>query len=83
VDSGTLAGIAVGAVMFGIVLCLLYLGVKFSVEDARRRGKSPILVSIAIIFFFPWGLVAWLLFRPEPIDRDGSGRFRLDDYRVQ
>jgi hypothetical protein len=34
-------------------------------------------------FFFPWGLLAWLIFRPpiDPTKRDR--RFRLEDYRVQ
>jgi hypothetical protein len=47
-----------------------------------RRGKSPWLVSIACVFFFPWGLVAWLLFRPGRIDR-GKDEFELKNYRVQ
>jgi hypothetical protein len=57
---------------------------QWSITDARRRGKSPVLVAVAVILFFPWGLVAWLLFRPQPIDPSSSKRsFRLEDYRVQ
>jgi hypothetical protein len=50
--------------------------------DAGRRGKSPALVFIAVMFFFPWGLISWLLFRPDPIDPPGGG-FNLRDFRSQ
>jgi hypothetical protein len=53
-----------------------------AVRDAERRGKSPVLVAIACVLFFPWGLVAWLIFRPDPIDKGKDG-FELEDYRVQ
>jgi hypothetical protein len=69
-----------------ILLLIVALGItiRACVADARRRGKSPLLVTIAVIFFFPWGPIAWLLFRPEPLDRIGSRRaFRLDDHRLQ
>jgi hypothetical protein len=58
--------------------------VPWSVADAKLRGKSPLLVSLAVVLFFPWGLLAWLVFRPDPIDPTNTKRpFRLDDYRVQ
>ncbi len=38
--------------------------VRWAIEDASRRGKSAVLVFIAVVFFFPLGLAAWLLFRP-------------------
>ena len=63
------------------LLALLAFAVNACVNDARRRGKSPLLVTIAAILFFPWGLIAWLLFRPEPLDPRRT--FRLQDHRVQ
>ena len=55
----------------------------WSVKDARLRGKSPLLVSLGVVLFFPWGLLAWLVFRPE-IKPTGHNRpFRLEDFRVQ
>lgn len=71
-----------------IVSCLFlvvpFLTVKACVEDARSRGKSPLLVTLVIFFFFPLGLILWLLFRPGPLDGGGyAGQFRLDDHRVQ
>lgn len=52
--------------------------------DAKRRGKSPFLVSLIVIFFFPLGLLAWLIFRPPIIDKDEKEKkFELDDFRVQ
>jgi uncharacterized membrane protein YbhN (UPF0104 family) len=61
-------------------LVLFGITIKWCVKDARRRGKSPLLVSIAVIFFFPWGLIAWLIFRPNPLE---GQRFRLENYRAQ
>ena len=57
---------------------------RIAAIDARRRGKSPLLVCLMVIFFFPIGVIAWLLFRPDPIDPDGNGRkFRIEDHRIQ
>ena len=48
-------------------LILALFLVPWSVKDAKLRGKSPLLVSLAVVLFFPWGLIAWLIFRPEPM----------------
>jgi hypothetical protein len=72
--------------LIGVVLALAILGllIQWCMEDARRRGKSGVMLCLAVILFFPWGLVAWLVFRPEPIDRGGRPRrLRLDDHRLQ
>jgi hypothetical protein len=61
-------------------LVLLGITIRWCVNDARRRGKSPVLVCVAAIVFFPWGLIAWLVFRPNPLD---GRRFRLENYRAQ
>ena len=67
-----------------VAFALIALIIQACWTDARRRGKSPLLVTLAVLFFFPLGLIAWLLFRPEPLDGGGSGRsFRLKDHRVQ
>ncbi len=55
------------ALLVGFLLLLLVFAVKACINDARRQGKSPLLVCIAVFGFFPWGLIAWLLFRPEPV----------------
>lgn len=49
-----------------VLLAVLLIGMVLSwaANDARRRGKSPVLVLIAVVFFFPFGLIAWLVFRP-------------------
>ncbi len=58
-----------------MMIVLLALGtmlVFWAIEDAIRRRKSPLFVVIAVVFFFPFGLAAWLLFRPpiaEPASR--------------
>jgi hypothetical protein len=68
----------IGAIFLGAIGYGSYLAAK----DAERRGKSPVLVWIACVLFFPWGLVAWLIFRPDPIDK-GKDEFELEDFRVQ
>jgi hypothetical protein len=79
---GTALDVAAVFLCFALFLGAIIYGIYLAAKDARRRGKSPWLVSIACIFFFPWGLVAWLLFRPGPI-RDGRGKFELENYRAQ
>jgi hypothetical protein len=52
-----------------VVACLACLG--WAASDAKRRGKSALFVCIAVIFFFPFGLLAWLLFRPPLVTGPG------------
>ena len=71
------------AVLFtASILGALYMVSNWCIKDATLRGKSPIFVSIAVILFFPWGLIAWLVFRPDPVD-PLKRPFNLDDYRQQ
>lgn len=70
---------------FGLgVLIAFVILIRVCWNDARRRGKSPFLVCVIVFCFFPLGLIAWLLFRPEP-DNTLAGRqeFRLKDHRLQ
>ena len=78
-ELGQLAGFAV---LIALVLGGLYLASNWCIKDAIRRGRSPVFVSIAVILFFPWGWIAWLVFRPDPIQPD-QRPFRLEDYRQQ
>jgi hypothetical protein len=57
--------------LFGLLILAAYS--LWAVRDATRRNKSAVLVLIAVVFFFPFGLVAWLLFRP-PVSRPGLAR---------
>jgi hypothetical protein len=56
-------GAAVGLVAILSIAFLLWLG-RWAVRDARRRKKPALLVLIAVLLFFPWGWMAWVLFRP-------------------
>ncbi len=75
--------------LFRIVPLLLLLAIyafalRFFAVDAMRRGKSPFLVSLVAVFFFPLGTIAWLLFRPEVTGPSGPPRaFHLEDHRTQ
>jgi formate/nitrite transporter FocA (FNT family) len=77
-----LDAISFAAALF-VILAIVLL-VRWSAADAKLRGKSTLLVSLIVLFLFPWGLIAWLLFRPEPPDAASPKRtFRLEDVRVQ
>jgi hypothetical protein len=80
----TLFGILAIVIGWAAFFVLLALTIRVCIDDARRRGKSPALVCIACILFFPWGTLAWLVFRPDPKDGAGShSSFRLEDHRLQ
>jgi hypothetical protein len=64
------------------LLVALTIVVRFLAADARRRGKSPFLVVLLCFLSFPLGLIAWLIFRPEPVNRRGR-ELRQEDHRVQ
>lgn len=68
----------------GTFLALIFFTIKICVDDARRRGKSPVLVALLVLFSFPLGVIIWLLFRPAPLNTAaGQQPFRLDDHRLQ
>jgi len=70
-----------------LVLCILaavIATIRMCAKDAIRRGKSPWLVTLLVIVFFPVGLLVWLVFRPKIVKPAGSqGKFKLDNSRVQ
>jgi hypothetical protein len=77
-----LDGIVWALLLFPLVLAVFL--VPWSIQDAKLRGKSPLLISLAVVLFFPLGLLAWLIFRPQPMDpTERNRRFHLEDYRVQ
>ncbi len=68
--------------IFIVIMSILYWVIGWCIQDAKNRGKSPGFVTIAVIVFFPWGLIAWLLFRPDLIELQKE-KFKLEDYREQ
>ena len=71
-------------ILAACVLVALAVTVWVCAKDASRRGRSLFLVALLVIFFFPFGMFAWIIFRPEMKDREGNGKqFKLDKYRVQ
>src|ERR1017187_1672852 len=81
---GTGFGIFIGLICFVVVCVILGITIRACIDYAHRRGKSPALVSIAVILSFALGMIDWLLFRPEPLDRvGGHPPFRLDKHRLQ
>jgi hypothetical protein len=74
-------------VAFGLIGLFVLIAFVFTISacpgDARRRGKSPVMVTLAVLVFFPVGLIAWILFRPDRLDGGGPPPFRLKDHRLQ
>jgi hypothetical protein len=70
-----------------LILCILVAviaTIRLCAKDAIRRGKSPWLVTLLVIVFFPLGLLVWLVFRPKIVEPAGSqGKFKLDDFQAQ
>jgi hypothetical protein len=66
-------------------LYFVYRAALWAERDALLRGKSPLFVKCALFLFFPWGLIAWLLFRPAPVDGNplSPRTFDLNDFRQQ
>jgi hypothetical protein len=67
-------GVFIGLMGVAVALSALVLLIVWAGNDARARGKSALLVTIACVIFFPWGLIAWLLFRPP---RTGTPNFPI------
>jgi hypothetical protein len=52
--------------------------------DAKRRNKPPVLVVLLVMFaVWPFGLIAWLVFRPDLQPFLPPKKFNLLDYREQ
>lgn len=55
----TLGPLILLAAFAGIVVWTI----RACAADARRRGKSPLLVTLLILISFPLGFIMWLLVR--------------------
>jgi hypothetical protein len=51
----------------GTFLASLVYAIVVCARDARRRGRSPLVVAMLVILFFPIGLVIWLAVRPAKL----------------
>jgi hypothetical protein len=63
-----------------VPLAFLTLLIFWTATDAMKRGKPPLLVCLLVVLSFPFGLLAWLVFRPQTETPD-KRRFNLEDYR--
>jgi len=59
---GALIGIT-----FVLAIIVLYIGsIIWAFGDAQARGKSGCLVALIVAFLqWPFGLLAWIVFRPR------------------
>jgi nitrate/nitrite transporter NarK len=78
---GSISGFMQGMIgmfcLFAIAAILVAVS-SWAINDARRRGKSSLFVWIAVVVFFPYGLVAWLLFRPAPVLQNRQATLRSE-----
>lgn len=44
---------------------LLWMAIKWAIDDAKERQGSPVLAVILVLLFFPLGLLLWLMIRPN------------------
>jgi len=81
-DFSTLMAKSLVIMLLAFVLVLIAMTIRVIANDARRRGKSPVLVVLLCLLSFPLGWIVWLIFRPAPLP-PGRQPFRLEDRRVQ
>jgi hypothetical protein len=55
--------------ILAFVLVMISMMIRVIARDARRRGKSPLLVVLLCLLSFPLGVIVWLIFRPQPMAR--------------
>ena len=53
------------------VLILWPVNVVWAFRDARKRGRSGLLVAFFVSSTFPMGVLYWLIARPDKLDRKG------------
>jgi hypothetical protein len=52
----------------GLLLATLLYSVRACAADAKRRGRSPVLVAALVTLLFPFGMIIWLAVRPKLIE---------------
>ncbi|WP_299700645.1 hypothetical protein [uncultured Pontibacter sp.] len=64
-------GLGLIGILIGMMLLVFVVwSVIWSYYDARRRGKSPWLVALMVLFMvWPVGLVLWLMLRPQKVEQ--------------
>lgn len=68
-ESGGETGNAVLLVISFLFLGLILWSTIWAYNNAKVRGKSGCLVALLVFLFWPMGLLAWLIFRPNGKDR--------------
>ena len=64
------------------ILLALVASVITCANDAKRRGRSPWLVSLMVVLLFPVGVLVWMAMRPKIAKNDDSKReFERENFR--
>ena len=80
-DFSTLMAKSLVIMLLAFVLVLIAMTIRVIANDARRRGKSPVLVVLLCMLSFPLGWIVWLI--SGRVMPPGRQPFRLEDRRVQ
>jgi hypothetical protein len=68
-DLPNLFALLLAILFLAFLLVLIAVAIRIVANDARSRGKSPLLVVLLCLLSFPLGRIVWLIFRPEPMTR--------------
>ena len=63
-----------------IFVGLLYIISQWCINDAIRRGRSPVTVSLLVFLLPPIGWIIWINIRPpilKPIDRPLTPAYKI------
>jgi len=52
-------------VLVWIYFALIIVCSRWAMNDAHQRNRNPFFVWFAVVICFPFGWLAWLIFRPE------------------
>lgn len=63
------SGFGIIMLILGLVLLVFYIwSVIWAFHDARRRGKSGLLIAVMVlVMVWPVGLLLWLALRPQSV----------------
>jgi|GEM_PF-5797641 NADH:ubiquinone oxidoreductase subunit 6 (subunit J) len=63
------------------ILLALVASVIMCASDAKRRGRSPWLVSLLVVLLFPVGMLVWMAMRPKTSNNDSKDEFEPETSR--
>jgi uncharacterized membrane protein YhaH (DUF805 family) len=63
------------------ILVALVASVIMCARDAKRRGRSPWLMSLMVVLLFPVGMLVWIAMRPKIPNIDSKSELESENSR--